>query len=480
MQIDGQHLSVDDFAELAGAPLQVKVTDAATARVRASHEWAVRLRGERPLYGRTTGVGANREVLIEPSIDAAQDLLASHATAAGPPRSAERVRALLLVRLNQLCAGGSGVSPQVVAALEQLICADRLPVIREHTGVGTADLSALAAVALALQEHDPTLLLGPDDALPFLSSNAAALADAGLGLSRLSRAARAGLATAALSFTALNGNLEAFSRAVERVTPMLGARATCRAMRALIGSEASRGLRIQDPYGLRALPQSHGVLLDALAALRDTVDAYVNAPSENPVVLPDGAVAHHGGFHASYLAVASDSVRIAAVQSAQLVLHRLTYLSEPAHTGLMPFLGDGTPGASGVMVVEYVAAAALGDLRSAASPAAVQTTSLSRGAEDHASFASLAARQLLATADSYELLVAAELLTAVRANRLRPDPLGATVSAVLAACADLPDDHRDRDLTADLEVARGLIPSLTAFVDLQLPDSSWENDTLGL
>jgi hypothetical protein len=72
------------------------------------------------------------------------------------------------------------------------------------------------------------------------------------------------------------------------------------------------------------------------------------------------------------------------------------------------------------------------------------------------------------------------LLTAVRANRLRPDPLGATVSAVLAACADLPDDHRDRDLTADLEVARGLIPSLTAFVDLQLPDSSWENDTLGL
>jgi histidine ammonia-lyase len=357
-----------------------------------------------------------------------------------------------------------------------LICADTLPVIREHTGVGTADLSALATVALAVQERDGTLLLGPDDALPFLSSNAAALADAGLGLSRLSRAARAGLAVAALSFAAVDGNLEAFSRAVERVTPMLGARATCRAMRALIGSEASKGLRIQDPYGLRALPQSHGVLLDALAALRDTVGAYVNAPSENPVVLPDGAVAHHGGFHASYLAVAADSVRIAAVQSAQLVLHRLTYLSEPAHTGLAAFLGDGTPGASGVMVVEYVAAAALGDLRSAAAPAAVQTTSLSRGAEDHASFASLAARQLLATADSYELLVAAELLTAVRANRQRERAPGNTLRDVLAACAGLPTDQHDRDLTADLEVARSLIASLTDFVDLQLPDSSWEND----
>lgn len=476
MQIDGRQLSVDDFAALAGSPVAVTVTPEAVDRVRESHEHALRLRGERPLYGRSTGVGANRDVHIEPSVAAAQSLLVSHATAAGPPRSAERVRAMLLVRLNQLCAGGSGVAPEVVTALAEMITADALPVIREHAGVGTADLAALATVALALQEHDGTLRLGPDDALPFLSSNAAALADAGLALSRFSRATRAGLGVAALSFFALDGNLEAFSRAVERVTPMLGARATCRAMRALVGSEASTGLRIQDPYGLRALPQSHGVLLDALAALRDTVDAYVNAPSENPVVLPDGAVAHHGGFHASYLAVAADSVRVAAVQSAQLVLHRLTYLSEPTHTGLPAFLGDGTPGASGVMLVEYVAAAALGDLRALAQPAAIQTTSVSRGAEDTASFASLAARQLLSAADSYELLVAAELLTAVRANRLRREPPGQTLGKILAACAKLPSAAADRDLTDDLEIARDLLPALAGFVELDLPRSSWAND----
>ena len=474
--IDGQGLTVDDLAELAAGPLRVTVSDDAADRVRGSHDHAVRIRGQRPLYGRSTGVGANRDVVLQPSVDAAQALLTSHATSAGPPRSPDRVRALLLVRLNQLCAGGSGVNPEVVQALAALISDDALPTIHEHTGVGTADLSALAAIALAVQEHSPGLLLGPDDALPFLSSNAAALADAGLGLSRYSRAARAGLAVAALSFFALDGNLEAFSRAVERVTPMLGARATCRAMRSLIGSEASQALRIQDPYGLRALPQSHGVLLDALAALRDTADAYVNAPSENPVVMPDGAVAHHGGFHASYLAVATDSVRNAAVQSAQLVLHRLTYLSEPAHTGLTPFLGDGTPGASGVMLVEYVAAAALGDVRSAAAPSAVQTTSLSRGAEDAASFASLASRQLLASAEAYELMVAAELLTAVRANRMRKVRPTGKLAEVLAAAADLPDDDHDRDLTSDVEHARQLLPALTQFVDLQLPDSSWEND----
>lgn len=480
LDIDGQHLSADDLAGLTAGPMRVRVSEDALKRVRNSHDWAVRLRGERPMYGRSTGVGANREVVLEPSVDAAQALLRSHATAAGPLRSPERVRAMLLVRLNQLCAGGSGVSPAVVTALAELLSDDALPAVHEHTGVGTADLAALAATALAVQEHSAArgvpLLFGPDDALPFLSSNAAALADAGLGLSRYSRAARAGVAVAALSFFALDGNLEAFSRAVERVTPMLGARATCRAMRALVGSEASRALRIQDPYGLRALPQSHGVLIDALAALRDTTDAYVNAPSENPVILPDGAVAHHGGFHASYLAVASDTVRNAAVQSGQLVLHRLTYLSEPAHTQLPPFLGDGTPGASGVMLVEYVAAAALGDVRAAAFPAAVQTTSVSRGAEDAASFASLAARQLLASAESYELLVAAEMLTAVRANRMRtPRPTG-TLGEVFAACDGLASDVGDRDLTADIELARGLIAALTGFVDLDLPDTSWEND----
>lgn len=480
LHLDGQHLSADALAPLTAAPVRVSLDVEALHAVRRSHEWAVRLRGERPIYGRSTGVGANREVMVEPSVEAAQALLRSHATAAGPLRSPERVRALLLVRLNQLLAGGSGVSPRVVMALAALVDDDELPAVHEHTGVGTADLAALAATALALQEHaaraGTPLLLGPDDALPFLSSNAAALADAGLGLSRYSRATRAGLAVAALSFFALDGNLEAFSKAVERATPMLGARATCNAMRSLIGSEASRALRIQDPYGLRALPQSHGVLLDALAALRDTVDAYVNAPSENPVILPDGAVAHHGGFHASYLAVATDTVRNAAVQSAQLVQHRLTYLSEPAHTSLPAFLGDGTPGASGVMLVEYVAAAALGDIRAAAQPAAVQTTSVSRGAEDTASFASLAARQLLASAESYELLVAAELLTAVRANRMRIERPTGTLGEVLAACDELSGDVADRDLTADVELARTLLDRLVDFADMTLPDTSWEND----
>jgi histidine ammonia-lyase len=175
-------------------------------------------------------------------------------------------------------------------------------------------------------------------------------------------------------------------------------------------------------------------------------------------------VAHHGGFHAGYLALACDGAAIAAVQSGQLALNRLTYASEPNHTGLEPFLGDGTPGASGVMVVEYVAAAALGDLRAAAAPASTQSITLSRGIEDTASFASLAARQLLTAAERYELLVACELVAAVRAVRMSDPALTGPQLRAVELCAELPAATADRDLTGDLEIAQRLVPALAELV----------------
>ena len=145
-------------------------------------------------------------------------------------------------------------------------------------------------------------------------------------------------------------------------------------------------------------------------------------------------------------------------------MNRLTYVSEPNHTGLEPFLGDGTPGASGVMVVEYVAAAALGDLRAAAAPASTQSITLSRGIEDTASFASLAARQLLTASDRYELLIACELVAALRAVRMSMPELTAVQVQAVEMCAGLSAQLDDRDLTGDIEVARSLIPQLAELV----------------
>jgi len=453
----------------------VDVAESGRKRAEDSYRFAADISARRQVYGRSTGVGANRTVAVVDPVAHAAALLRSHATAAGELRSPERIRAMLVIRLNQLAAGGSGANPLVLDALAAMIAADALPAIREHGGIGTGDLSALATTALALLGEAPTSAPLPEltrftahDALPFMSSNAAALADAALACVDLAMLNRAALVTAAITFTAITGNPEAFAPAVDRVTPFPGAHQVTGWLRSLT-ADGEPPARIQDPFGLRVLPQAHGVVVDSLAALNRTIAAMVNAPSENPVLLGDAGsdegLAHHGGFHAAYLQMALDASVLGIAQTGQLVLARLATLIEPSFTGLAPFLGDGMPGASGVMILEYVAASALGDLRAAAAPAGVQSVTLSRGVEEDASFASLAARQAMTAVENYQILIACELVAAVRAMRMQQRfPGNPGLTSALAACADLSADTTDRDLTPDIDLATSLLPELATLL----------------
>lgn len=481
--VDGRSLTGAKIAEAAESRESVQLTPEGRQQAEASYRFGVDVVTRREVYGRSTGVGANRTISLRAGSDWAVALLRSHATSAGAVRSAIRIRAMLIVRLNQLAAGGSGVDPAIVDALADMINRQALPAIRENAGIGTGDLSALATTALALMGEAVTseplaafVRFSANDALPFMSSNAASLADAALAAADLRRLTEAGLVVAGLSFTALRGNPEAFSAAVDRVTPFAGTRKVNAVLRALVGTGGDQPARIQDPYGLRALPQAGGALLDALDALDATITAMLNAPSENPVLLasvegtldPDAGLAHHGGFHAVHLQLALDHAVIAVAQTAQLVLARLASLIEPTLTGLPAFLGDGSPGASGVMIVEYVAASSLGDLRAAATPAGIQSVTLSRGVEESASFASLAARQALAAVESFRILISCELVAAVRALRMREDAvLSPSIATAFAHCEPLPSGFADRDLSPDLELAASLLSELAPHARLR-------------
>ncbi len=455
--LDGTPLAVADLVAVAdGAP--VALADAARARVTATHELARRLSAERTVYGRTTGVGANKDSAVTADDGTAGRLLHSHATSAGPLRSGRRVRATMAVRLNQLAAGGGGVRPEVLDGLGRLLASTDLPPVREHGGVGTGDLGALATIALAL----PDVRWTADDALPFLSSNAATVADAGLAVAGLTGLARAGLAVAATTFAAVDGAPEAFAPTVQALTPYDGVREVCRTLRELTAPGLRPAARLQDPFALRCLPQVHGLLLDSLQRLSGIVEDATASWAENPAVdVAAGTMVHHGAFHAAYLAAALDGALLALAGAADLSLRRLSFLLDPAATGLAPFLGDGTAGASGAMGLEYAAASALGDLRALAAPASAQTVSLSRGVEDDASFASLGARQALDAQEPFAVVLATELVAAVRAVRLRglPVPDGGWGEVVRAA-AGLDPATADRDLSADVERASGLLPGL--------------------
>jgi histidine ammonia-lyase len=469
LALDGSSLTIAQIAQVAAGDLDVHVTS--MARAQAARAYADQAAERRLLYGRSTGVGGNRLVPLEsaqPSGDGSTDyepalaLLRSHASSLGPLRSAQRVRATLVIRLNQLAAGGSGVDPQVIDGLARMLNADALPPVRELGSVGTGDLAALATTALALLGEIPTtppipgaVPVGIGDALPLLSSNAATLADAVLASVELRHLAEQSITIAAAAYAGVNGNPEAFSPVVEQVTPFPGAQLVCRMMRGLIDSDLP-GTRIQDPFALRALPQVHGPLFDALATLDVVTQRLANAPSENPVFLPEEEVAHHGGFHVAYLAQSLDAVLLALAQAAQLSLARLSMLCDPAMTGLASFLGDGHPGASGVMTVEYIAASALGTVRALAAPASMQTVVLSHGVEEDASFASLAARQALDAVPAYRSVLAGELVAAVRCLRMR-NLIPARLAGWLDACAELDPAVHDRDLTPDLTRAEQLL-----------------------
>jgi histidine ammonia-lyase len=476
IRIDGTQLTCADIAAAAHRRDSVELTSDALDAIERSHQFAKRLAGERPVYGRSTGVGANRNINVSDAATHARSLLRSHATSAGQLRAQERVRAMLVVRLNQLAAGGSGASPGVAQGLAAMLRADALPEVREHGSIGTGDLTALATTALALMGEAPTtnplpstIEFSAHDALPFMSSNAAAIGDAALAWSELRVLARACVVVAALTFLAVDGNPEAFAEIVERVTPFAGAQEVCRWMRSLIAG-AAPAARIQDPFGLRTLPQAHGAALDALAILEVVVARLANAPAENPVTFAprtgEGHVAHHGGFHAAYLTTAIDTAVITVAQTAKLGLARLATLSDPSFTHCAPFLSDETPGASGIMVLEYVGASALGDLRAAATPAGLQTVVLSRGVEEDASFASLAARQALGAVENLRILLACELVAAVRALRARGiSPAGEPLARAFGTCAALPDGIMDRDLSQDIQHAEDLLPSIAEVLD---------------
>jgi histidine ammonia-lyase len=460
-------LTAVDVVAAARRELVVSLPTPVLDRIAASHRHARELASRQPLYGRATGVGANRDVLVTDPTAAGRALLRSHAGGAGPARDAARVRAALAVRLNQLAAGGSGVHPDVALALHAMLTDDALPEIHEWGGVGTGDLAVLARIALALLGELPTAgrasrhLDRIDDALAFISSNAATLGDAALAVTELTDLADAGLGVAVLVARATRANPEAFAAVVERATPFAGAIRVMRTLRSgLPGTVAAA--RIQDPFALRTLPQVHGAFLDALAALAAVVDALIAAPSENPLLIPGAAAAHHGGFQAVYAAQALDRVRSSLAQAAQLSTARLALLMNPAMTGQPAFLADGTPGASGAMILEYVAADALSELRALAPPAGVQTATLSIGAEEDASFAGLAARRTLMAQAPYATVLACELVAAVRALRGSgaTDPAPRLIRDLLAAVSDLPASAEDRDLTTDLALATDCLPVL--------------------
>jgi histidine ammonia-lyase len=476
--IDGASLSCAQVATAARDGVPVLVGGRARQAARAAWQTGRDIAARRPVYGRTTGVGANRDVGVTGADSGRHGLrlLRSHAAGAGPLLDPVLARAMLVVRVNQIGVGGSGVDPAVLDVLADAINRGFTPPVPQYGAIGTGDLTALASTGLCLlgerawrpgRGRPPRFALRSAEAPGFMSSNAATLGEAALACHDLSGLVRAGVVVAALSLLATRASLEPYAAAVHRGRAHSGQQQTARTVRALVGGEEMAAARIQDPYGYRAFPQVHGPAVDSLDYADKILTRELNAASENPLIdVPGQTVWHNGNFHAAYAGLALDAVRAAVFQTAALSAARLGTLVEPAFTGLNAFAAD-TAASSGIMILEYVAQSAVADIRRLAAPAALGGAVLSRGVEEHAGFTTQSAHASGDVVSAYRAVLACETLAAVRVLRMQGRrPAGERLLAAFDAADRVLDPATaDRPLDADLAAAEGLLVQYAALGD---------------
>ena len=487
-----------------------RVTLALEARVRMARSRSVIEgiveRGE-AVYGVTTGFGDLATVRIAPA-DAArlqQNLLVSHAVGVGPHFDVATVRAMLLLRANTLAIGQSGCRPELVERLLAFLELGIHPVVPEQGSVGASgDLAPLAHLALPLIGRGRVVQAdgGPgDQEVPAADALAAA------GLEPLRLEAKEGLAllngtqmmsavgalavldaerlcgtasvVAAMSTEALMGTDVAFAEAYHAARPHPGqARVAAELRHLLRGSQLQhahhgQAHKVQDPYSVRCAPQVHGATWDALAYGRRVLEIEINSATDNPLVFPDGAVADPeaiatagghvvsgGNFHGQPVALAMDFAKLAIAELGSISERRTALLIDGRLSGLPPFLVADAGLNSGMMLLQYTAAALVSEDKVLVHPASADSIPTSANQEDHVSMGSIAARQARQILGNVQVVVALELLCAGQGLDFR-------VADGLRAGAGVAEAHRRlRARVAHLEGDRDPGPDIAAATTL--------------
>lgn len=465
-------MSLDDLVSwaLRGGPAPVQLTDASVERITIAQEQLRLAARSGAVYGLTTGVGAlltvPRDTTPGDGSSPALRLWRSHATGFGDTYDDATARAAMAIRLHQIASGRSGVSAGLASSLGAAIDSGAVPDLHRSGSIGTADLVPLAELALTLvgerpwrSGSPPVAQVDDGDALPFMSSNALTLATAALGHRRLTLLSTAAEKVVALSAAALQGSVQAYDPRVHVGRPGASQQRVAGRLMALLEPADWAPARVQDPFGLRAVPQVHAPFVDALVTTEQAVMVEVDDSSENPLVVAGGVPLHHGGFFTARLAATLDALRQAVCPVLALSAERLGALTNPSLTGLPAFLASGPADSSGVMILEYVAQDALARVRILSSPVSTGHATASLGREEHASFSTQAAWACEQLAGAAPVVLGCELVAAVRALRMDPDrlPDGPLRGVFDTAAAVLGEDPSDRPLTDDLTTAVQLV-----------------------
>ena len=447
LKVNGGGFHVDDVVRVARGYAPVSIDPEATARVTRSREMLEKLiEREAVCYGITTGFGRFSDVHISrnDALELQKNLIASHAAAVGDPLPEDVVRAALLLRINALARGCSGVRPLLIERLIDMLNKEVVPVIPEQGSLGAsgdlAPLSHLALVvigqgeafyegikmtgaeAMAAAGIEP-LTLVEKEGLGLINGTQIMTAIGSLAYHDALNILKAALITGALTLEGQLAVPDAFDPLIAGVRPYSGhAYSAAAILRLLEGSKliGSDTRKVQDAYSLRCIPQVHGATANALEYVNSILEIEINSVNDNPLIFPEeNRVLSGGNFHGQPVAQAMDFMAIAVAELGSIAERRIERLVNPALSGLAPFLVKEGGLNSGMMIAQYTAASLVSENKVLCHPASVDSIPSSANQEDHVSMGTTAARKARKVIDNVARVIGIELLVAAQAVDFR-------------------------------------------------------------
>lgn len=443
----------------------------------------------RTVYGINTGFGllANTRIDVKDLEELQRSIVLSHAAGIGELMRDETVRLVMILKINSLARGYSGIRLHVIEALMALLNHDIYPCIPQKGSVGASgDLAPLAHMsavllgegqaryqgeiisgqaALAIAGLEP-VVLAPKEGLALLNGTQASTAFALEGLFAAEDLWAAAVVCGSLSVEAALGSRRPFDARIHMVRGHQGQIDAAVAYRHLLAETSEVGDshencdKVQDPYSLRCQPQVMGACLDQIRHAAKVLEIESNAVSDNPLVFAnEGDIISGGNFHAEPVAMVADGLAVAIAEIGSLSERRMALLIDSGLSKLPPFLVDNGGVNSGFMIAQVTSAALASENKTLAHPASVDSLPTSANQEDHVSMATFAARRLYDMSGNTRGILAVELLAAIQGLDFRA-PLQSTPALEKARSglrAKVPFYDKDRYFAKDIEGANELL-----------------------
>lgn len=489
--LDGESLTIDQLAHVVyDTNSRVEISPAARERVRASRAAVERWISEgRVVYGMTTGFGEFANVNIaQIDIEALQEnLIISHSTGVGELLPHAIVRSMMILRVNALVKGFSGIRESTVDTLVAMINADIVPAIPSQGSVGSSgDLAPLSHLALCmigrgecivngqrvpsadvLRRHGiEPVRLAAKEGLALINGTQMMCSYAALSLHRARNIMKTSDIAGALSLDALRGTDAAFDERLHMTRPHPGQLRVAKNLRTLLsGSQIRESHRdgdgkVQDAYSLRCMPQVHGASRDTITFATEVVEREMNSATDNPLIFAaDDNHIQGGNFHGQPLALILDYLAIALSELASISERRTERMVNHALGGLPRFLTPNGGLHSGMMIAQYTAAALVSENKVLAHPASVDSIPTSANQEDHNSMGSIAGRKLWNVIANVERVLSIEVLCACQGiDLLRPLVSSSALEHVVSLVRTVvPFAEADRVLYHDMDAVHKLV-----------------------